>query len=283
MSERAFFFNSINGDRKYQADDFVAYFKELVTNGVFKDVDELNLKVQAYSGMKIRINKGAAIINGYRYLNDANLDLTVEASDSINDRIDLVVIRLDESNREITAAIKKGTPGAVPIKPSLITNSIIEMPLASIYISKGSVSIVDSNITDEREFAHSYLDVNHTHKMSDINNDINNVTVEDFKSKLDPNGFIKLPNGTILIIGTVVIQNSGYTDERKITFPTLPVEISKVGFPKFGLYDANTPVSMSASNITTSGFTLKTWALAKASGANTGIGAVRINYIVEAE
>ena len=168
MAEKAFFFNSINGDRKYQADDFVAYFKELVTNGVFKDVDELNLKVQAYSGMKIRINKGAAIINGYRYLNDSSLDLTVEASDSINDRIDLVVIRLDESNREITAVIKKGTPGAVPTKPSLITDSVVEIPLASIYISKGIVSISDINITDERKFSHSYLDVNHVHVSDDI-------------------------------------------------------------------------------------------------------------------
>lgn len=168
MAEKSFFFNSINGDRKYQADDFVAYFKELVTNGVFKDVDELNLKVQAYSGMKIRINKGAAIINGYRYLNDSSLDLAVEASDSINDRIDLVVIRLDESNREITAVIKKGTPGAVPTKPSLITDSVVEIPLASIYIRKGLVSISNINITDERKFSHSYLDVNHIHDSNDI-------------------------------------------------------------------------------------------------------------------
>lgn len=178
MAERSFFFNSLNGDRKYQADDFVSYFKELVTNGVFKDDDLLNLKVQAYSGMKVRVNKGAAIINGYRYLNDASLDLTVEASDPINPRIDLVVLRLDVVNRTINIVIKKGVPGSVPVKPSLITDSVVEMPLASIKVNKGVVSITSSNIADERVFAYSYLDVNHKHTPNEINN------LNDFISKL---------------------------------------------------------------------------------------------------
>ena len=178
MAERSFFFNSLNGDRKYQADDFVSYFKELVTNGVFKDDDSLNLKVQAYSGMKVRVNKGAAIINGYRYLNDASLDLTVEASDPINPRIDLVVLRLDVVNRIINIVIKKGVPGSVPVKPSLITDSVVEMPLASIKVNKGVVSITSSNIADERVFAYSYLDVNHKHTPNEINN------LNDFISKL---------------------------------------------------------------------------------------------------
>lgn len=181
MAEKSFFFNSLNGDRKYQADDFVSYFKELVTNGVFKDSNGLNLKVQAYSGMKVRVNKGAAIINGYRYLNDANLDLTIDASDPINPRIDLVVLRLDEANREITTVIKKGTPGSVPVKPNLIVDSIVEIQLASIRVNKGVVSITSENITDEREFAHSYLDVNHYHEVNDISG-FNEVVVNEIEN-----------------------------------------------------------------------------------------------------
>lgn len=209
MAERSFFFNSLNGDRQYQADDFVSYFKELVTNGVFKDSSELNLKVQAYSGMKVRVNKGAAIINGYRYLNDANLDLTIEASDNINPRIDLIVLRLDIVNREITAVIKKGTPGSVPVKPTLITDSVVEIALASVRVNAGAVSITTSNITDERVFSHSYLDVNHSHKLSNLEDDINNITLVDFYSKLEPTGQLKLPGGFILKWGTVVVKVKG--------------------------------------------------------------------------
>lgn len=164
MAERSSFFNSINGDRVYNAKDFTSYFNNMLNNGVFKDSTGDGLKVISSGGLNIKVKNGSAFINGYRYENTSDLDLILEESDPLKDRIDLIVVRLNEADRIINVAVKKGVPSTSPIKPNLTVDSVVEIPLASIRVNKGVVSIATSNIEDERLFACSYLDVNHIHK-----------------------------------------------------------------------------------------------------------------------
>ena len=56
------FFNSSNGDRKYNADQMSEYFDGLVSNGVYENVGGA-LQVLASQNMEVNVQTGRAIIN----------------------------------------------------------------------------------------------------------------------------------------------------------------------------------------------------------------------------
>lgn len=147
------FFNSVNGDRTYNADDISNYFLKLISNGVFATPSN-SMQVQENSGMTVQVSAGWGFINCKWIDNTAPYLLTLDASDVVLDRIDRVVIRLNASNdvRTMSIAIKKGTASSSPQPPTLtrVTGGIWEISLAQIYIAAGSESITQANITDER-------------------------------------------------------------------------------------------------------------------------------------
>lgn len=150
MAETYTFFNSVNGDRVYDSRDFARYFAKVLTNGVFPK-PENNLKVTASTGMEVQIQKGAGYINGYAYETDGILTKTIEASDPILKRKDIIVLRLDLLNRKIEVAVKKGTPASSPVAPTLTrTANVYELCLGEIAINAKATSITQANITDTR-------------------------------------------------------------------------------------------------------------------------------------
>ena len=56
------YFNSVNGDRTYNADQMSEYFDGLVSNGVYESVGGA-LQVTAGSGMTVNVASGRGIIN----------------------------------------------------------------------------------------------------------------------------------------------------------------------------------------------------------------------------
>ncbi len=148
--EKSSFFNSINGDRKYKAEDFAAYFGSFISNGIFPNPTD-NLRVISNENMTVTLKPGKAWINGYFYVNDNDLILPIDVADGVLDRIDRVVIRLDYVNREIRAVVKKGTFASSPIAPTLQRDmDIYELAIADIKINKGAVSILQADIIDTR-------------------------------------------------------------------------------------------------------------------------------------
>jgi len=148
--EKSGFFNSNNGDRVYNANDFAAYFGDLVSNGIFYKTAD-NLKVSAAAGMNIVVQPGSAWINGYHYMNTTALDLPIGTADGVNPRVDRVAIQWSNINREIKLAVKAGTPAPVPAAPELTQNAdIYELGIADITIPKGVVSTSDDLISDTR-------------------------------------------------------------------------------------------------------------------------------------
>lgn len=155
MTEKSRFFRSEQGDRKYTADEFAEYFRTLIDGGVWGD--QLNaLQVTADGGgMYVYVDTGRAFIEGYYYENDAQMQLTIDAADPTNPRIDRVVLRLDRAtNRAIQAVVKKGTPAASPIPPDLTRDlagsGIYEISLAKVYVDAGTGVIATDKVTDER-------------------------------------------------------------------------------------------------------------------------------------
>lgn len=146
------FFDSINGDRTYNAEQMSNYFDGLVSNGIYESIGD-RFVVQAGSGMNVTVGTGRALIQSRWIKNDAIVTLTFDAADLQLNRIDAIVLQLDltESGREINIIIKKGTPATNPTKPNIIQSSdIYELCLAYVNIGKNTTSIVQNNITDMR-------------------------------------------------------------------------------------------------------------------------------------
>lgn len=146
------FFNSIDGDRLYNADEMSTYFDGLVSDGVYATIGDA-LIVRASGGMGITVGTGRALAKLRWLKNDAAYPLTISAADVQYKRIDAVIIKCDlsDSARAVTIEIKQGTPAAAPVAPVLEnTQAVKEMALAYVNVNRGATSINQSNITDMR-------------------------------------------------------------------------------------------------------------------------------------
>lgn len=153
MAEHYRFFNSTAGDeREYQASDFAEYFGLFVPDGTYIEDGEVGLGVTPGSGLEVEVGTGFANIRGYFYKNDAEKVFELDPADSVLDRIDRVVLKLDIVNRYMRLELKKGTLGSQPSPPALVDDaSTKEIPIAQIRVNHGAVSITAGNIADERE------------------------------------------------------------------------------------------------------------------------------------
>ena len=144
------FFNSVAGDRKYSADDLSDFFIKLISDGVFPNPSD-NLKVVANSGLTVTVKAGIGFIKAKYVNNTSDYDLTLDAADTDNPRIDRIVLRLSTTNRNITLNILKGTPAAEPEAPSITrTSTVYELCLASIAVAANATEIATADITDTR-------------------------------------------------------------------------------------------------------------------------------------
>lgn len=151
MAQKYGFFNSVDGDRKYDADDIGNYFLKLISDGVFA-TPATAMQVTAAGGMAVSVAAGWGFIKCKYINNTAAAQFTLAAADVVLNRIDRVVIRLDKDNRTMSLAIKQGTAASTPTAPALTRQSsgIWELSLAQIYVGAGVTSITQANITDER-------------------------------------------------------------------------------------------------------------------------------------
>lgn len=152
MAVTSGFFNSIDGDRTYNADQMSTYFEGLVSDGIYENIGD-RFAVTAATGMTVNVGSGRALIKSHWIKNDSVQALQIDPADVQYGRYDLIVLRLDlnEAGRSITIAIKKGTAAAVPNIPvPTRTNSVYELALAVVSVNKNTSSITQSNISDRR-------------------------------------------------------------------------------------------------------------------------------------
>lgn len=150
MSVTSGFFNSLNGDRRYNAEQMSAIFDGIINDGVFANIGTA-FGVKADTGNVITIGIGRAWFNSTWLLNDAILPITADASEVLLDRYDAVVIEIDHSDSVRAGSIKiiKGTPSSSPQYPAMTsTLDVHQYPLAYIYRKAGSSEITQSNITN---------------------------------------------------------------------------------------------------------------------------------------
>ncbi len=152
------FFGSKNGDRKYSAEDFSAFFRDFFTNGIVAS-DTSYLQVRAQNEFDLTIKKGVCYIDGKFFRPSSDLTVVIPESDTVNDRIDIVIIRCDYATRTIYPAVIKGTAAATPERPVIQRNTDkYDLGLAAVYVKANSLILTDADITDLR-FDESYCGV----------------------------------------------------------------------------------------------------------------------------
>lgn len=146
MTIKSGFFNSLNHDRVYDADDINAIFDGIITDGVFGNIGS-KFTVTPGGGMSVNVGTGKARFHQIFVENDANLVLQISQSDVLLNRIDIVAIRVDKTvnGRLGNIVIVKGSPSQNPVAPVLSSdNQIWEMPIAYINI-KANADVINSS------------------------------------------------------------------------------------------------------------------------------------------
>ncbi len=152
MTVTSGFFNSDGGDRTYDAIDIGKMFDGIILDGVYEAVDNA-LEVIDSTGMNVIVQTGKCWFDHTYTINDANLTLTVSASDPTLNRIDAVVVEVDLSTAVRANSIKiiAGTPAGSPVPPTMETGpEKFQYPLAYITVDAGVTSIDPADISDKR-------------------------------------------------------------------------------------------------------------------------------------
>jgi hypothetical protein len=149
MSVSSGFFNSLNGDRKYDAAQMSAIFDGLIIDGVFASIGTA-FAVKAAGGLTVNVGIGKAWFDHTWTVNDSILPMTVPEAEVLLDRIDAVVLEVNgtESVRENTIKFVKGNPSSAPSRPTLTNEgNVHQYPLCYIYRKYGTAVINQADIT----------------------------------------------------------------------------------------------------------------------------------------
>lgn len=149
MSVSSGFFNSLNGDRKYNTAQMSAIFDGLIIDGVFASIGTA-FAVKAAGGLTVNVGIGKAWFDHTWTVNDSILPMTAPEAEVLLDRIDAVVLEVNgmKSVRENTIKFVKGNPSSAPSRPTLTNEgNVHQYPLCYIYRKYGTAVINQADIT----------------------------------------------------------------------------------------------------------------------------------------
>lgn len=145
------FFNSVNGDRVYNADTISRMFRGLLSDGVYQGLDGGFAVTAAGTGRFLNIASGRAIVDDRWVENDAAILVELAAANALLDRIDAIILRKSTVTRDVTLQILTGTPAAAPVRPAITRNgTTYDLLLAAVRVPAGAAQITAANVTDTR-------------------------------------------------------------------------------------------------------------------------------------
>lgn len=142
------FFNSQNGDRKYNAEQMASIFDGLIKDGVYDTVGDI-FAVTPGTGMQVLVGSGRAWFDHTWNNNDAPYPLAITAADVSLPRYDAVVLETNHSDTVRTNRLRvlTGTPASNPAKPTMASSANVKQhPLAYIRVTAGATAITQSMI-----------------------------------------------------------------------------------------------------------------------------------------
>lgn len=150
MAIESGFFNSVNGDRLYNAEDMGRYLGKLVSSGVYPN-PSTSLQVLAGTGMQVQVQPGYAILESHWLNSDSIINISIPAADVTLHRYDAVIMKLDLVQRRCTIELKQGNASGFPVVPDMTrSETVMEWCLAKVYVEAKSTTVTQSKITDTR-------------------------------------------------------------------------------------------------------------------------------------
>lgn len=157
---RCGFFNSVNGDRKYSAEEMNEPFKGIISNGVLVPnadgteqqlLSQASLKVVQSSGMNVIVRSGRGVFADKWFVNDTDLSLQVPGNSTLSVHKASVIVRIDNRSTGRKAEILLIQDTDKTKIPTINTiENVFEYRLANIDIPSGAVAITTANIYDKR-------------------------------------------------------------------------------------------------------------------------------------
>lgn len=147
MGQYANFYNSRNGDRVYNADSMSEWLLPFFTTGVFNNC----FAITANDDMSVTVGGGYVNIKGKtKHFEQAQIFHLEKASGTLA-RIDNVILRRDDTERDFYIFIETGGFSKNPVAPEIVrTEAIHDLKLGEIYVGVGAIKITQENITDTR-------------------------------------------------------------------------------------------------------------------------------------
>ena len=188
------FFNSQNGDRKYNAEQMASIFDGLIKDGVYDTVGEI-FAVTPGTGMQVLVGSGRAWFDHTWNNNDASYPLAITAADVSLPRYDAVVLETNHSDTVRTNRLRvlTGTPASNPVKPTMASSANVKQhPLAYIKVTAGAKAITQSMIqvvvgTSECPFVTGIIDTAEIDSLFQQWNGEFNEWFENLKAQLSDN------------------------------------------------------------------------------------------------
>ena len=142
------FYDSVNHDRTYNAEQFGKMFDGVILDGIFPQIGSA-FAVTATSGLNFSVATGRAWFDHTWSLLEAAETMSVSTPDLDNPRIDTVVIEINKTSRTNSLAVVTGTPSSSPVHPELAhTEYVRQYPLADIYVPARAINL--GAVTDRR-------------------------------------------------------------------------------------------------------------------------------------
>ena len=151
------FFDAINYDRLYSADDMNRPYRRLVSNGVFatnKGEPSTDLQVfTANDGMNIIVKKGEGIFDYKWFENPTDIIFTVTANNDVLTRVDSIIVQIDKNQNGRNGYIiyREGVPSESLQPPELNNTELVsEYRIANIHVTPTTNIIGQESIVDLR-------------------------------------------------------------------------------------------------------------------------------------
>lgn len=142
------FYNSLNGDRKYDSEDLSRMFDGIIYDGVIGAVGD-TFAVKAGTGNTVNVSSGRAWFNHTWTYNDAPMPISCGSAAVLLDRYDAIVLEVNAASdvRKNSIKVVTGTEASNPVKPTMENTEFVhQYPLAYILRKAGSSSISQSQI-----------------------------------------------------------------------------------------------------------------------------------------
>lgn len=146
------FYNSLDHDRKYNAEQFGSIFDGVIHDGVYMNIGGTMMVKATGADMTVNIQTGRAWFNHTWTLNDTIYPIILPDAEQMLSKIVAIVLEINNETNVRTNSFKTivGTPASQnPQRPILVnTESIHQYPLAYVLIKPGVEVIKQEDITN---------------------------------------------------------------------------------------------------------------------------------------